>query len=513
MTKFALLAAASTAAIVFAGAAQAGSITSATVNGVTIDPANSTAASRTFYTVASERVNAAHNTGAGGFTVVTGLAVKPTIAVAAPAQSFEVTYTVAGGTIPTSAVATLTVQQTVGVGGTAGTVAIVQGARSATSITFIVTVNAPTVANATVDGFTLVTQLNDDAVEGDITIGANTNILAGGVSSLIDTVAPTTVVRYRSALGAYSISAKNALAALPDFKAFKAGAAPVATITDLLPGSTTNGRTAEIATDLTRTVDTTGVAGGIRASLSGAAVTLTDLLGAGTLTVSGNLPTGLNVVLNDLPTIAAAPTRTTSSLTYSLTAAESAAVAAANIDLRLQQPTAAGDRVALSSGSYTLGLSFAGGTGYEAPAAISLAAGNVALDGVNFIAPWIGGPQAPGQTVVRLSNGGSAASGAVTLRLINAQARAAGVTSGPGETIANQVCSTSFTVPATGELQITGATLATCFGQFLRGDLQITVQSDSSNLTAKARNVSADGSVFEQTLGRFSGNDASGAQF
>ena len=137
----------------------------------------------------------------------------------------------------------------------------------------------------------------------------------------------------------------------------------------------------------------------------------------------------------------------------------------------------------------------------------------MSLDGINFIAPWVAGPQSGQQTVVRLSNGSSNASGAVTLRLLSSQARAPGVTTGPGAAIANQTCATSFTIPANGELQITGATMTTCFGQFLRGDLQITIQAPSSALTAKARNVDAQGDVFEQTLGRFNGSQAAGAQF
>lgn len=504
-----LFIAVSAAAMLAAGGANAGRISAGTISGQAIDPGNATAASRTFFTIASERTDAAHQTAAGGFSVTTELTTPPSIAVGAPAQSFEVTFTVSGGTIPTASAATLVVNQTAVGGATLGTTSVVQGARSATSITFIVTVNAPTVAgSANVTGFTLTTQLADDAVEGDITIASTTNVLAGGVSSLIDTVPATVVARYASAVGTPTVSSRNALAALPDFKLF--GSAP----SNAAPLSNAN-RTAEIAQNFLYTASNTGNAGGgFFASLAGAAVTRADIVDGGTVTITGQALDKLS------PTLVGV---TGANITSSTVTAGSAVLVLNNAgadefvvgttDLTLTQTATVANQVAIPAQTLTTSFAPVYASGYTAPSAVTLTSGVISLDGVNFIAPWVGGSQGVSQSVIRLSNGAAQASGPVTLRLNNARQRPAGVTSGQGNLIANQVCSTTFTVPANGDLQIGGAELQACFGDFLRGDLQITVQSAADALTAKARSVNASGDSFETTLGRFSGSTSAGAAF
>lgn len=484
---------------------------------MTIDPANATPTSRTFYTIASERNDAAHQTAAGGFAATIGLTNKPTIAVGAPAQSFEVTFTVAGGTIPTAAVASLAVNQS-GAGSTPGTVSVVQGARSSTSITFIVTVNAPTGATATVDGFTLTAVLADDAVEGDITLAATTNVLAGGVSSLIDTVSATTLVRYASAVGTLSVTSNNAIAALPDFKLFSAGAAPAATITNggvALAGGATTGRSAEVASNYTLTASTTNNAGGdFKTSLASATpITAAGIINGATITIVGGLSTTLTAELVGVTGANITSTTPNSSgVVIVLNDAGADEVLAGGADLRINQTATTASQVAIPAGTYTTSITPTAITGYSVAAVTGLASGAVTLDGVNFIAPWISGNQAAGQSVIRLSNGASTATGNVTLRLNSARARAAGVTTGSGDPIANQTCATNFQVPANGELQIGSAELTACFGNFLRGDVQITIQSASTALTAKARTIS-NGVTTETSLGRFSGSAAAGAAF
>ncbi len=509
MTKFTLLAAASVVAMAFAGAANAGQVTG-TINGVAFDPQNATPANRTIYTIASERTNAADTTPAGGFVAALALTNKPSISVGSGSQSYQVTFTVTGGTIPTASAASLVVNQTAVGGATLGTTSVAQGARDANSITFIVTVNAPTVAgSATVDGFTLTGVLANSASEASVTLATSTSVLAGGVSSVIDTTSAQTIVRYASAVGSLAVTSNNAVAALPDFKLFSAGPAPAATISN-------GGRTAEIASNFLYTASTTNNSGGaFYAGLAAnTAVTRADIINGGVVGFAGSIPTNMTVVLEGVTGGNITTTAVNAnSAVFTLNNAGADEFIAGTADVTLTQPVTAADRNAIPAGFYTTTFAPTYAAGYTAPAATTLPSGNITLDGVNFIAPWINGPQAPGQTVIRMSNGGSAASGAVTLRLNNAQARAAGVTTGAGSPIANQTCATTYSIPANGELQITGTQLASCFGQFLRGDLQITVQSTSTALTAKARNVAADGTTFEQSLGRFSGGTAADATF
>lgn len=506
MTKFTLLAAASAAAMIAAGAAQAGTMTG-TIN------TNATTATAP-YTIAAERTNAADISNASTFTNTLAASAQPSFVTGAADQVYSVVFDITGGTIATGNTAALSIVAT-GAGGTAATATVAQGARSATSIQFIVTVSAPVTAASTsvLQGFTLTAKINNSTAESDISVGGSVSLLAGGVTTAIDTTAPTKLVRYVNALGAFSTTPKAVFAALPDFKQF--------TLTS--GGATANAAVLADAYTVAATSNATNAQtvfyNGLSAAGDGAAVatavTAGDILNGAKLDITGG--SQLNTLVPSVPVSAgtSTPTLTASVASFALenTAGDTllSTVAEANRpDFVLTEPATT---IVIQPASFTTAYTPTYAVGYTAPGAASVASGSVSLDGVNFIAPWVGGPQAPGQTVIRLSNGSATPSGTVTLRLINAQARAAGVTTGPGAKIADQVCSTAFAVQANGEMQITGATLAGCFGQFLRGDLQITVQSSATNLTAKARNVAADGTVFEQTLGRFSGSAAAGAAF
>lgn len=125
---------------------------------------------------------------------------------------------------------------------------------------------------------------------------------------------------------------------------------------------------------------------------------------------------------------------------------------------------------------------------------------SIQREGVSFIAPWVGGSQAVSQSVIRLSSTG-AATGQVTLVLTNALSSTGAV--------ADATCAIG-SVPATGDLIINTERMNQCFGNFIRGDLLITVEGAPNTLTAKMRNANASGN-FETTLGRYSGSTAAGA--
>jgi hypothetical protein len=55
-------------------------------------------------------------------------------------------------------------------------------------------------------------------------------------------------------------------------------------------------------------------------------------------------------------------------------------------------------------------------------------------------------------------------------------------------------------IAGSNELVIAPADLTACFGDFIRGDVVVTIQATSASLTAKARNVTPT-SVSELSLG------------
>ena len=136
---------------------------------------------------------------------------------------------------------------------------------------------------------------------------------------------------------------------------------------------------------------------------------------------------------------------------------------------------------------------------YTVPAAYTTALQSISLEGTNYLAPWVGGSQSSAATSIRLSNSG-VATGSVTLQL-GAAVYDAGTTAG-ATTCTSSTLSKLSSIAANTELVISNADLTTCFGDFKRGDVTITVQAASASLTAKARNVNAaSGDVSEISLG------------
>jgi hypothetical protein len=139
------------------------------------------------------------------------------------------------------------------------------------------------------------------------------------------------------------------------------------------------------------------------------------------------------------------------------------------------------------------------GTTLTVPAAKTQTLQTVGLEGTNFNVPWVAGNQSPSSTVVRIANNGTTASGAVTV-MMKSPVRNTGTTAGA------TTC-TSTALPAlakigAGEELILGTTeLTTCFGDFKRGDIIVTIQGAKTNLTAKARLTTASGQISETSIG------------
>lgn len=156
----------------------------------------------------------------------------------------------------------------------------------------------------------------------------------------------------------------------------------------------------------------------------------------------------------------------------------------------------------IDASAYNATINYTLAAGFAAQPAANGAFESIEREGANFIAPWAGGSQGGSQTVVRLSGTGSA-TGPVRVTLTN------GVATG-GTAVADSTC-TLGGVPANGDLVIGQPQLTACFGGFLRGDLLITVEGAPASLTAKMRNTTAGGDIFETSLGRYSGSNFSQA--
>jgi len=146
----------------------------------------------------------------------------------------------------------------------------------------------------------------------------------------------------------------------------------------------------------------------------------------------------------------------------------------------------------------TVTPTLASNTKVTTPAAVTGALQTIGLQGVSFMAPWIGGSLSSSQSYIRVSNQGSAATGQVTLSLLSPNGAVSA-------TAAGSVCTSATiakfgSIAASGELVIAPADLTSCFGAFTRGDVVVTIQALNTSLTAKARNVTAS-AVSELSLG------------
>jgi hypothetical protein len=115
-----------------------------------------------------------------------------------------------------------------------------------------------------------------------------------------------------------------------------------------------------------------------------------------------------------------------------------------------------------------------------------------------LIAAWYDGPKSYSKSVLRISNAGSVETGPVQIILRNATESSL---QGP-QTCSSLVLPALNAIPAQGELVFDSVAAKTCFGDFRRGDLFISVSGLTSGLYPSMRLVSADGAmVADQALG------------
>ena len=115
-------------------------------------------------------------------------------------------------------------------------------------------------------------------------------------------------------------------------------------------------------------------------------------------------------------------------------------------------------------------------------------------EGSTFMAPWFAGSGAQSKTILRIANRGEMVTGKIVLSL-------ASVVKMPGETVRLTTCSPFSSIPKDGEALISTALVTECFGNFVRGDLRISIQALTSALSVKMRILNTNGVVGEQSLG------------
>jgi hypothetical protein len=439
-----ILMAAVAASALSAGVANAATISNtSTVAGVSLAPAGATITVNP-YTVASEIVT----TSTTAATSV--LTITPTTATTIAAGNYIVTYNITGGTFTTTGVTTASLA----VNG-ANVVASVNTV-SATSISFNVTVGAGlylTEASLT-NAVKLGVAKSDVSISGSITTADGANVDGGAIAA-------KKIIDYRPAFLFDGTAADATLTIASGFKAFAVGGAS----TDIGTGIGFATNDGVDANDVVY-IDAAGNAA-TTADLTGAVVTLTGDVSAFDADANGTAP----------------DTDTTN--VFTLAGADLTAIQGQTLTIGLSQQATP---VAGNASDYSLGVEVEMAAGYTAPTFASIPLGSVALEGTNFYAAWVGDGTNGINYTIRLGNRSAAPVTGVSVALLNSLNATTVTTCAIG------------TIPASGELLITSASLNACFGNYGRADLRITVQASNSAVTAKMRSVSA-GVVNEQSLG------------
>lgn len=522
MTKTTLLTATAIAAMAFAGAASAQTITSASVSGQTVLAGTTS----TPYTVANEAnialsANRVTNNAAAGNAISfrTTFAAGTTTAQPLETGSYTVTVALSGTANPvfSTALTDASLTNNGTVAGCATTTLSSNGQAGQNTATFSVVVNAAAAGCTTAPtSFTI-----NPAYEIQQIGTAAVSVTAGLASGF------TPPVGFNNRFAA-TTSTQSLIASSNGYRVFVAGNNDNVTGDGVdnadLPTILALGSGVPFRTLAATSASNDDILGGLGAVKS----TVAANTAAGNQIFANLSATALpdiryNVAVNAtngnfgvlVPALRSADTGgTTSALTVgtpntsaTLTSASGAVINAQNVVISVG--TAQTASISTQPLSYTATvtpvLTAADQALIVQPAAVSGNLESIGIDGTNFLAPWFSGSQAQTQSQVRLSNTGATAAQvnvAITNGVFNLN--------GTPTTFGDATCATgAFTLPVDGDLVLSNAVINSCFGAFLRGDLRITVQAASGAVTAKMRNTSAAG-TFETTLGRYSGTNVAG---
>lgn len=463
MTKKLLLTAAALGAMAFAGAASAGSISDAKLSGVTVASTTGGVTTLSPYAIANEATLSASTgttsveatsyvttTLSSGVSLGGGASVTLILnyTLTGPATFATVSYDDVSAVLsdttepaPTSGVATLSADKK--------------------SVQYIVTYAV--VPGETIDAFKLGNLDLKVTGKSDVSIASNVKLVVGATQTDLDSTDATKIIQFKDALKGYAAITDTIVADLPDFLNFEDKVGSATAPATVVANAATSG-----ALGL-------AVNAGVRKDLTGAAaLTVGDVVNAATATLSGPQLEAL-----DAKFAGVAPSAT-------------GAVTVAVADLTAGQLTlvAPGDEV-IEAGSYKAAVKLTPKTGFGALPETTVTLLNVALDGTNFVAPWFALDNGSANSTLRLANNGSAPVGPITvsLKANNGSAAPTGVYTIP-------------TIPAGSFVSVRGDQLKTAFGtSAANGDLLVTIQSDTANVSAKVRTTQSTGQIYENSLG------------
>jgi len=473
MTKKLFLAAASVAALAFAGGAQAGEIsgyfgTDVAGNKFAAAVPGTPGTAAVSYLIASEKVvNGTTAKATGTMFAANKLDTPIAVAAGTATRDYLVAFTVSGATVKSTGLA---LNVDLGAGFVpANTATLVSNTNGV--VTYLVSVAPATTATA----FQLQAPVEQTA-QAPITVSSTVTAVIGGSNILVDNASTVIAAKYAPALKAVSATANSLQALL----AVAAGDDDYVTLT----GGGTGG---VLATDFKVLND-----GDFNTDLNGADATAAAMLDTATITVKGPLIND-DVTVEFTTGMTDANTATTPANTqvFTLTDAQNVTFAAGLTDLEIDNN---GDSEYVA-GDYTVTWATKLKSGFTAPAASTADAGTITLEGTNFTAPWVSGTGLA-TSVIRVSNSNGSASAPVTVRMISGTKVVNGVATPFVSTAAPLVLGS---VPANGDLQVNSGQLVAHFGEFTRGDFRITINQDDTGLVAKMRST-RDGQTFEQSL-------------
>jgi len=458
-----------------AGSASALEISKAntTLSAAAVNLVSSSTTVETFTIASESTINAATNI---PFTI----RVTPTSAALPVSSTYILTFSITGGTFETTGIlpSDLTVS-----GGT-GTTVPFTGDVTSTKVQFIVNAGTTTsLATATWVSKGIIPSSDKSSVVVTASIASNAS-----PSQLIDGGAVSaTVIDYRTALTFTATAEDQKLSLASGFKKF--GTAVLAA------GGTADATSGRIGSGI-KFAKVTPATGALATDLvyrtTGAEVTATDVTAA-TLTIGGSL-TSLDARVGSGATLQLADAST--GVIPLLNATNIAALTSSTgANITLQQKATP---VVPSEVTYTVKPTDVVMTaGMIAGTYPAKTIGAVSYEGTNFFAAWItdGAGTSGFKNTIRLGNRSAAAIASVKASLINP------LVTGTTGTVASTATCEVGPLPASGELLITSAKLLACFGAFGRSDVRLTIQGNSSDMVAKLRITSPDGSASDTALG------------
>jgi len=323
------------------------------------------------------------------------------------------------------------------------------------------------------------------SITAEVSTEANQALLIDGGAT-----ASLPVVDFRTGLAFKATASAQTLSIASGFKKFGTAAL----------GAASDAASAAVGTDIgfvlagpaitTPTVDT---GDGVFKINSGAAVAIaTSDVTAASLTVGGSLA-AFDARVGTSTTAQLADVTTGSTGALNPTNLGALQLKTAKITLQQKATPVAGSEVTYTVKPTDVVLS----TGLLAGTYSAKTIGKVSFEGVNFYGAWLSdGAGASGfKNTIRLGNKSAADITSVKVSLINPFVPA---TSG---TVASGATCEVGPLKASSELLVTSAKLYACFGAFGRSDVQIIIQGNKSDLSAKMRLTSPDGSAADTTLG------------